>query len=361
MQSALHLLHLVTFSQLPLLLCSSLITPTVGNYGYSSNTTDDDRSSALSPDDTLFAHLRCFELFASKQSDDRDRDASIWLGWNEHYLQRTERTPKFVRCVLNRMGLYDGSSGQFNENLVRTQYNEYKQWMTLSEAAVEEFINDITEIGQLNTADDEAIYNTFETLFNNHSNAFFQLFLRDAEVLQNMYEDETFSVRKPNQTVVQFCELQMSAELWDDICLIRAYEISNHTEAMERHIACIFRGFQYLDANNSIDAQEIASDYELIESLNAASREYIQQCAINASQEDEVPKRGLAMYECLLDGMYSDAFKEAFDFREIRSGNLTFILKNLPYDRDQVKQQILALDKEHCNDHDQLGLRYTND
>lgn len=53
----------------------------------------------------------------------------------------------------------------------------------------------------------------------------------------------------------------MAAELWDDICLIRAYQISNHTEAMERHIACIFRGFQYLDANSSIDVRKRLVNY----------------------------------------------------------------------------------------------------
>uniref|UniRef100_A0A182W6P5 Uncharacterized protein n=1 Tax=Anopheles minimus TaxID=112268 RepID=A0A182W6P5_9DIPT len=349
MQFPLLAVHLVPFSL--------LITLTGGNSSINANATVDERSSALSPDDTLFAHLRCFELFASKQSEHRDRDASIWLGWDGRYLQATDRTPKFVRCVLNRLGFIDATSERFNENIIRTQYNEYKRWMTVSEEAVERFISDIKEIGQLNTTDDDAIYDAFEPLFNNHSNVFFQLFLRDVGVLQNMYEDKTVSVRAPNQTVVQFCELQMDVELWNDICRIRAYEISNHTEAMERHIACIFRGFQYLDVNNSIDEEEVARDHELIGSLDAASRMYIQQCASDASQEHEVPKRSLAMYGCLLDGVYSYAFKEAFDFREIRSGNLTFTLKNLPYDRAQVKQQILALDKEHCNDEQQLAGR----
>uniref|UniRef100_A0A182M3J4 D7 protein n=1 Tax=Anopheles culicifacies TaxID=139723 RepID=A0A182M3J4_9DIPT len=356
MQSPVHVVHLI-----PFLL---LITLTKSSPSLNSNATFDDRSSALSPDDTLFAHLRCFEMFASKQSDQRDRDASIWMGWDERYLQATDRTPKFMRCVLNRLRFIDASSEQFDENILRTQYNEYKRWLTVSEADVEEFINDINEIGQLNATDDDAVYDAFVPLFYNHSKTFFQLFLRDAVVLQNMYDDKirlssnsqlkTFSVREPNQTVVQFCELQMSTELWDDICRIRAYEISNHTEAMERHIACIFRGFQYLHANDSINEEEIARDYDLIGSLDAASRLYIQQCAIDASHENEVPKRSLTMYSCLLDGVYRDAFKEAFDFHEIRSGNLTFVLKNLPYDRAEVKQQILALDKEHCNDQQQM-------
>ena len=67
------------------------------------------------------------------------------------------------------------------------------------------------------------------------------------------------------------------------------------------------------------------------------------------------------MYSCLLDGSHSEVFKKAFDFREVRSGNLTFLVQNLPYDRDQVRQQILALDKEHCNDQQPLAGRFIED
>ncbi|XP_050072289.1 37 kDa salivary gland allergen Aed a 2-like [Anopheles maculipalpis] len=352
MQLSLHSVHLVLFS-VPLLtlFCSTLISPTGGNQGCNSTATVGDGSEALSPDDTLFAHLRCFELFASKQSDQRDHDAADWLGSNERYLRRTERTPSFLHCVLCRMRLFDELHDRFNVTVIRTQYNAYKPWMTLSEEAVKSFINDIEATGKLNSSTTGNLYDAFEQLFYDHYNAFFQLFLRDTAVLQRMHHDKSCSVRKPNQTVVQFCEQRMSAELWDDICHIRAYEISNRTEAMERHIACIFRGFQYLDWNSSIHTKEIQRDYELIGSLDEGTKKYIHQCAVDAAQELEIPKRSLAMYSCLLDGAYSEKFKEAFDYHEIRSGNLTFILKNLPYERDQVKQQILALDKEHCNEH----------
>uniref|UniRef100_A0A182TPW6 D7 protein n=1 Tax=Anopheles melas TaxID=34690 RepID=A0A182TPW6_9DIPT len=318
-----HLVHL-------LLAATTLISPSWGTHQSQQLAVQ-----ALSPDDTLFAHLRCFELFASgQQSRDRGADAADWLGGNrERYLHRVERTPAFV-------------------NILGTQYNAYKQWMTLSEEDVDDFIHEVNNVGALNSSNDEKVYDALKLLFTNHSSSFFQLFLRDPTSL---------SVRKPNQTVVQFCELQMAAELWDDICLIRAYQISNHTEAMERHIACIFRGFQYLDAISSIDVKEIARDYELTGTLDEASKNSIEECARNASEKDDIPKRSLAMYSCLLDGSHSEVFKKAFDFREVRSGNLTFLVQNLPYDRDQVRQQILALDKEHCNEQQPLAGRFIED
>uniref|UniRef100_A0A182NVV7 Uncharacterized protein n=1 Tax=Anopheles dirus TaxID=7168 RepID=A0A182NVV7_9DIPT len=305
---------------------------------------------ALSPDDTLFAHLRCFELFASKQSTDRARDAAEWLGCSEHYLHQTERTPPFVRCVLTRLRFYDAQNERFNVSVIASQYGVYKRWITLDMEEIESFINDTSRVEKLDGSRDEAIYDAFAALFHSHSNAFFQLFLRDTSVLQNMYDDKTISVRKPNQTMVQFCELQMSVELWTDICLLRVYEISNHTQAMERHITCIFRGFHYLDADGFIDVNEITFDYEHTGSLSEDTKDNIQQCATNSSRYYPIPKRSLAMYRCLLTGSEREAFKEAFDFREIRSGNQMFTIENLPYDRVDVKQQIQALDKQHCND-----------
>uniref|UniRef100_A0A240PKX5 Uncharacterized protein n=1 Tax=Anopheles epiroticus TaxID=199890 RepID=A0A240PKX5_9DIPT len=281
MQFTSRLVHLL----LLLPLAALLISPS------GSDRTDqhNDAVPALSPDDTLFAHLRCFELFASgQQSSGRDADASDWLGCDrERYLHRTDRTPAFVKCVLRRMRFYDSLERRFNANLLRAQYNEYKRWMTLTEEDVESFVDYAGDIGQLNSSSEEDVYNAFKLLFNNHSTIFFQLFLRDTTVLQNMYNDKV---------------------------------------------------------------NEIARDYAMVGTLGEASRESIEQCARTASEELNIPKRSLSMYGCLLRGSNSEIFKHAFDFREIRSGNLTFLLQNLPYDRDQVKQQIVELDKEHCNE-----------
>lgn len=71
----------------------------------------------LSPDDTLFVHLRCFELFAaasSDQSSDRERDASDWLlANNSSYMRKTDRSPAFLNCVLTKLQLYDEHQQMF--------------------------------------------------------------------------------------------------------------------------------------------------------------------------------------------------------------------------------------------------------
>uniref|UniRef100_A0A182Q721 Uncharacterized protein n=1 Tax=Anopheles farauti TaxID=69004 RepID=A0A182Q721_9DIPT len=248
MRFAVHLVHLIScwllLAQFSLRAVAPLISP-----------------SALSPDDTLFAHLRCFELFASVQSSDRARDASKWLGCSERYLHRTERTE-------------------------RNQYEAYKRWINLELEEVESFINHTKSIEPVDNSREDSVYDAFEPLFRNHSDAFFQIFLRDASVLQRMYDDQV---------------------------------------------------------------NEVARDYEHVGLLSEDAKDYIQQCATNASRHYSAPMRSLAMYGCLLTGAGSDAFKEAFDFREIRSGNLTFTVENLRYSRAEVKQQILALDKQHCN------------
>ncbi|XP_053673718.1 37 kDa salivary gland allergen Aed a 2-like [Anopheles nili] len=347
MQFVVNPVHLVR--SLALLLIPLLIRPSEAGCNHNSAEADDD-CTTLSPDDTLFAHLRCFELYASSQPMDRMHDASAWMGCDETYLKQSERAPEFVRCVLGWLRLFDSKTSQFDANIIRSQFNVFERWLSIDEESVERFINDTNAIGLLNSTHDAYVYDAFESLFRIHSKTYFELFLRDSQVLQKMYNQEVVPVRKPNQTVTQFCELHMSPELWTDICLIRAYEISNHTKAMEDHITCIFRGFHYLTEQSSINVHEIARDFNLTGSLNDSASEHIHQCAGKASREPIIPKRCLAMYSCLLEGESSRSFKDAFDFREVRSGNLSFTLQNLAYDRDQVKLQILALDRERCDD-----------
>ncbi|XP_058122553.1 37 kDa salivary gland allergen Aed a 2-like [Anopheles coustani] len=309
----------------------------------------DGGSVALSPDDTLFAHLRCFERFASKQSGDREQDVTDWLGTSQRYLHRTDRAPDFVKCVLEKVGFYDPREGTFMPRVLEEQFKEYRKWMSLDEESVQLFVNETQSSDLVNNSSDE-VYEAFETLFSNHSNAYFQLFLRDPSVLQNLYDQKEFAVRKPNQTVIEFCELQMGEDLWNDICHIRAYEISNQTDAMEAHISCVFRGFRYLTAEGLINEVEIIQDFAKAAVSTDTSEAHIMECVNDLLQEQVVNKRALRMYACLLHSGSKELFKEAFDFREVRSGNLSYLLQNLPYNRDQVKHQILALDKERCDD-----------
>lgn len=62
--------------------------------------------------------------------------------------------------------------------------------MTLTEEDVDDFIHEVNNIGALNSSNDAEVYDALKLLFTNHSASFFQLFLRDPTVLQNMYDDE---------------------------------------------------------------------------------------------------------------------------------------------------------------------------
>ncbi|XP_049530103.1 37 kDa salivary gland allergen Aed a 2-like isoform X1 [Anopheles darlingi] len=308
----------------------------------------------LSPDDTLFVHLRCFELFAAAsddQSSDRERDASDWLlATNSSYMRKTDRSPDFLNCVLTKLQLYDDHHQMFKTLILTNQHRTYGNWMNLSVESVQSFSDDLYRAVVQSSAS-ESLFAAFEPVFHRHQNTFFQLFLRDPIVLDNWYRQKGSDERNPNKTVVDFCEHHMSEELRSDICLIRSYQISNRTTEMEKHIDCIFRGFRYITSSGLIDVSEILRDYQLVSSLNDTILTHVRDCSDNyASIEVPVIKRSLQMYTCLLEGTLADAFKEAFDYREIRSGNLSHMLHKLPYNREQTKLQILALDKARCDD-----------
>uniref|UniRef100_A0A2M4BSI2 Putative d7l3 long form d7 salivary protein n=2 Tax=Anopheles marajoara TaxID=58244 RepID=A0A2M4BSI2_9DIPT len=317
----------------------------------------------LSPDDTLFVHLRCFELFAaasSDQSSDRERDASDWLlANNSSYMRKTDRSPAFLNCVLTKLQLYDEHQQMFKTGILTDQHRTYGSWMNLTQEFLQSFSDDLDR-AIVNTSATDNLFTAFEPVFLRHTNTYFRLFWRDPIVLDSWYHQKGWSERLPNETVVDFCEHQMSEELRSDICLIRSYQISNRTTDMEKHIDCIFRGFHYLNKLGLIDVSEILRDYQLVSSLNDTIIFHVRECSDNVtSNEISSINRSLLMYTCLLDGVFTDVFKEAFDYREIRSGNLSYILHDLPYNREHIKSQILALDKARCDDqHTQTGHHY---
>ncbi|XP_035775713.1 37 kDa salivary gland allergen Aed a 2-like isoform X2 [Anopheles albimanus] len=229
------------------------------------------------------------------------------------------------------------------------QHRTYGSWMNLSSESVQSFSDDLDRAVVYTSAPDD-LFAAFEPVFLRHTKTFFGLFLRDPVVLDSWYHQKGSNNRYPNETVVDFCEHQISGELRNDICLIRNYQISNQTTDMEKHIDCIFRGFHYLTKSGLIDVSEILRDYQLVSSLNGTIVAHVRECS-DSIMESEVAviKRSLRMYTCLLHGVFTDVFKEAFDYREIRSGNLSYVLHDLPYNQEKIKSQILTVDKARCD------------
>ncbi|XP_052864359.1 37 kDa salivary gland allergen Aed a 2-like [Anopheles cruzii] len=350
MQSAVRLSQHGPAALLLLALISSTAAAAGDRAGNTGQTDDDDDGNALSPDDTLFAHLRCFERFASTHRSDRESDASDWLETSENYTRKTDRSPNFLKCVLAKQQLYDPQRREFNTRILMQQYQRYGLWMNLSQQSLRAIIN-ITGSIVIADASSEGVYAAFESIFRNHSHSYFQLFLRDPIVLDRIYQNKSWNGKKPNQTVIEFCEMHMSEDLWKEICLIRNYQISNRTTAMEAHIDCVFKEFRYITVAGSINENEILRDFRLVSALTESAKTHVHMCVEESSSEGAIRQRSLRMYRCLLSGAdISRSFMEAFDFREVRSGNLSYILRNLPYDRDQVNAEILALDRERCDD-----------
>ncbi|XP_058056672.1 37 kDa salivary gland allergen Aed a 2-like [Anopheles bellator] len=350
MQSAVRLSQHGPALLLLLALISSTAAAAAGDRADDTGQRDDGEGNALSPDDTLFAHLRCFERFASTQRSDRESDASDWLETSENYTRKTDRSPNFLKCVLTKLQLYDPQRVEFNTNILMQQYQRYGLWMNLSQQSLQAIVNTTGRI-VLADASSEAIYAAFESIFRDHSHSYFQLFLRDPIVLGRIYQNKSWNGKKPNQTVIEFCEMHMSEGLWKEICLLRNYQISNRTAAMADHIDCVFKEFRYITVAGLIDESEILRDFRLVFALTEDTKTHVHRCVEESSSEGAIRQRSLRMYRCLLSGAdTSRSFKEAFDFREVRSGNLSYILRDLQYDRDQVRAEILTLDRERCDD-----------
>lgn len=61
--------------------------------------------------------------------------------------------------------------------------------------------------------------------------------------------------------------------------------------------------------------------------------------------------KALSYYRCLLESEVLEQFKEALDYREIRSSDYWYALVDPEpvYDRDQVQLQINSVNSEYCS------------
>ncbi|EAA12292.4 AGAP008279-PA, partial [Anopheles gambiae str. PEST] len=298
---------------------------------------------ALDPEQALYVYKRCYEDHLPAGSS----RVTYLKSWNAWKLEPNDAvTHCYAKCVLIGLQLYEEKDKAFKSERIPVQHEAYK---TLNEANSREVTEYQQALASINAGDGScvALYNAYLPVHNKFVDLSRKLYHGTVEGAAKIYAAMP-QIKQKGESFFAYCAKKIwggyNKKEWKRG---RNYELSGSSQ-FKKVIDCIFRGLRYMD-DSGLKVKEIVRDYELTETLDEASKNSIEECARNASEKDDIPKRSLAMYSCLLDGSHSEVFKKAFDFREVRSGNLTFLVQNLPYDRDQVRQQILALDKEHCN------------
>lgn len=129
---------------------------------------------------------------------------------------------------------------------------------------------------------------------------------------------------------------------------------------------CIFRGLRYFDRDEVLNVisdsesvliaflrkilrlqvVEILRDFHLAEITNLDDEitNTLVLCEVESGSE------ALSYYRCLLDSSFVEQFKDALDYREIRSSDYFYRLSDVvpSYDRDEIHQKVNEIHRNYC-------------
>ncbi|XP_053693584.1 37 kDa salivary gland allergen Aed a 2-like [Sabethes cyaneus] len=296
---------------------------------------DIDESVSFSPDDALFISTRCFDLHLSKN-----------IAARQHFGRPNEGVECFTKCVLENFLIYSRHSLHYKSNAISAQFSDYGDYLDLQEEQVKSLIDDLN--GKTIRKDScEEIYTSFIEIFERHNETMRKLF-HHPSYANSIYNRALPHIKLPNETYPAFCERNYHEVLAGKLCEIRKFSHGlEHKSNLKDPISCIFKGFRYLTPSNDINAREVRRDFKLIGRLDQQSRKDIHLCTRKAQQvcTDE---RAYFLYGCLLNSTSSSAFKEAFENKEILSGDYTMIIQGLPYNKQHVREKIDQIDSQIC-------------
>ncbi|EAT46053.1 AAEL002726-PA [Aedes aegypti] len=224
------------------------------------------------------------------------------------------------------------------------QYKQYKQFLDCSEQEVNDLADKLERHSGLHDCD--AIFRVFKESILEPAELLRKMFLLDPESASTVRSYMGSAIRQLNESVFEYCENKFYNDKRDIWCAARNYSIPEDKD-FHRHIECIFNGLHYFNRGGDLDVDEICRDFHQvgITDLDNEVSEVLRSCDVNPET------KALSYYRCLLESDFLDKFKEALDYREIRSADHFYALKDpMPvYDRNQIQSQINSVNRECCS------------
>ncbi|KAL9701781.1 hypothetical protein quinque_005222 [Culex quinquefasciatus] len=280
----------------------------------------------------------------SSTEDDSSRLVRIrgWISWRLDAAE-DEQTKCFVACLLNKLKLWQPYLGKFRGEQLQLQHDLYNSYVNWSREDVEVFAAGVERTSDVWNC--QAVYEGFTVAIAPQIEMFKQLFLLDDEVAASIYADLGASIRQPNQSYFQFCEKRYYRNQVDIWCTARNYSIPDDRD-FHKHMDCIFRGLRYFDRDEVLNVVEILRDFHLAEITNLDDEitNTLVLCEVESGSE------ALSYYRCLLDSSFVEQFKDALDYREIRSSDYFYRLRDVvpSYNRDEIHQKVNEIHRNYC-------------
>ncbi|XP_053693450.1 37 kDa salivary gland allergen Aed a 2-like isoform X2 [Sabethes cyaneus] len=283
----------------------------------------------MDPEQTFFVYGRCMDDFLKQASNPLQAFAN-WFNWK---LEPAEdpATQCYTKCILEGLGLYDGMSKKFKPNRIRQQWKAYKEYNFVDEKSVGAYANAVKNAPKADDGSCKAVFTAYKQIH--------------LDYLQTMARGNR--IKQPKESYFAFCENRHYKSNREAICQIRNYAVFEDA-IFKNHMLCIFQGLRYFTPNDEINIPEIARDFEEIGKQSTELQKVLKECS--TSKPRDAPSKALHYYKCLLTSSVRNDFKEAFDYRELRTACYfySFYPQRKIYSKEEVAEKINAINKAQC-------------
>ncbi|XP_053693312.1 37 kDa salivary gland allergen Aed a 2-like [Sabethes cyaneus] len=304
----------------------------------------------VDPEEALFTYTRCIEEFSKKASN----PSVALMNWKSWKLEPANElaTKCYVKCALVRLGLYDPVANAFKPERIDPQWEKYRKYDFVDENKVQAYKNALQSVAQPASDKCEDIFSAYQAVHSKHVDTSRKLFHGYPENTAVIYKDLGRNIRQRKQSYFVFCENKYYLEGANErnkLCDIRAYKVFEKDETYKQLLICIFRGLRYLTNENKINETEIVRDFVQVGKDESKIQQLVKKCGTGAPANDD-KSLVLHYYKCLLADPLKEDFKEAFNYRELRSEDYAYKLRpnTPPYSKAVVDARMAEIDDFQC-------------
>lgn len=291
--------------------------------------------NALDPEQMRFVYSRCFEdnLPAGPK---RAVYVKNWIQWQLE--PNDETTHCFAKCVLEGIQLYDPVAKKFRSKRITIQHEAFKAFTGAKDDEVARYKEAVASL-KVGSGSCSDVFNTYSPVLKQFHDVSQLVYLSVSAVAAKIYEADP-NVKRKGESFMEYCAKRAwKGKNKDDECKARKYGLTGSNE-LKQAIDCIFRGFRYIN-ENGFNPDEIVRDFKLINKANLEPqvRSILSKCSGDKAYD---------FYSCLLQSDVKEEFKNAFDFRELRSVDYSYLVVGNVYDPAKVKAEMAKADAKVC-------------
>lgn len=296
------------------------------------------------PEEMVFTFTRCME---DNLQDGPTRLPTLakWKNWINEPADESS-THCFSKCVLERTGLYDPVAGKFDAEVIRKQHQAYPSLAEKSE--VDAYASAVQKLPPTKN-DCASIFKAYDPVHKAHKDTSKNLFHGNKELTKGIYEKLGKQIRQKDQSYFEYCENKFypaGSEQRPKLCKIRQYVVFDDARFKD-HTDCLMKGVRYITKDHELDRDEVKRDFQQVNKGTDALEKVLDAC--KSKEPKGVKDISWHYYKCLVESSVVNDFKEAFDYREVRTQDYAVnLVKKKAYNRSEVQSQVMEIDGKQC-------------